>query len=1083
VRRALARAGGLAVVTLADGYCLRAGPEAVDAVLAQGLIGEGRGEMAGGDPVAAARLLGRALGLWRGPALGEFADRPFAAAEALRLDELREAALEDLFDAELAQGRHHEVVAGLEALVASAPLREQRWAQLMVALYRDGRQAEALEAFGRLRQLLKHDLGVEPGAELRRLHQAILRQLPELAWRPRQRAQAKGGKEYFGRAREVSRLQARFDEAAAGRGGVVLLAGEPGIGKSHALRQLADAARGRGAVVLAGRCVEGGWAPPFHPFAEAISGYGDVASPGQLQADLGLGGQALARIAPRLCELLPDLAAPPALQPDEERFRLLDAAVQFLATVSARAAVLLVLDDLQWADAGTAMMMRHVARSCGQRPVLLAGAYRTTELVMHDPLADVLGAMQTEAECTVIVLRALGAEAIGQLVTAEAGVPVSPSLAAAIAAHTGGNPFFAKEMIRHLLEERALGQDGSGALDASHPLVAVPEGVRQVLARRCARLPARANRLAQAASGFAGPFLFPVAAAAAGLGDKAALAALDELLAAGLIRPGQASERYEFAHALARRAIYDMLSPSRQARMHRRLAHALESARARIPGCAELAEVVAQYAGSRALPGAEAGVAAAVEAADLAQATGAHEAAVAFLTIAADLAGPDDDRLTTIRSRRGLALAWALRFDESVTVSLAAAEQIAQGEGAPTAAGYLAEVASALGAAGSSAHAWKLAPAGLDYAGSTRDAAWAALTLLALDSKEASDPQYVGLPMDQPKRRQALAVLYRSPRAVSRSVDMARYAVAAIYGRRDSVPAEAAQDPTVLLYLLGRLRLAVPLFEEAAAQAQVRGELAREVHCRASIGRALAALGDLEAARAVLAQARDLASRIPDRSWSWERIHVEGALDALTMATGEDWAGIHAVFDELVSTQDPVPRWARAPMSAGCARTAAQLGRPEKAMALLALPVQALARAPAWALNYTRTACDTAETLWLLDRRDHLRPVEAAVRLKALPADFRFPMMDLRLSLARLCAVDGRPDEAAHWFGQARAVLEEQGARPLRAITDFDEALMQTRLERYASARPLLQAAVGQFERIGMTGWLRRAEQVAAVVS
>ena len=91
--------------------------------------------------------------------------------------------------------------------------------------------------------------------------------------------------------------------------------------------------------------------------------------------------------------------------------------------------------------------------------------------------------------------------------------------------------------------------------------------------------------------------------------------------------------------------------------------------------------------------------------------------------------------------------------------------------------------------------------------------------------------------------------------------------------------------------------------------------------------------------------------------------------------------------------------------------------------------------------------------------------------------------MDVRLSLARLCAVDGRPDEAAHWFGQARAVLEEQGARPLRAITDFDEALMHARLGQRASARPLLEAAAGQFQRIGMTGWLRRAGQVAALVS
>jgi hypothetical protein len=189
------------------------------------------------------------------------------------------------------------------------------------------------------------------------------------------------------------------------------------------------------------------------------------------------------------------------------------------------------------------------------------------------------------------------------------------------------------------------------------------------------------------------------------------------------------------------------------------------------------------------------------------------------------------------------------------------------------------------------------------------------------------------------------------------------------------------------------------------------------------------------------------------------------------------------VFDELVSTEDPVPRWARAPMSAGCARTTAHLGQPERAMTLLALPVQALARAPAWALNYTRTASDTAETLWLLDRRDHLQPVETALRRKALPADFRFPMMDLRLSLARLCAVDGRLDEALHWFGQARAALEEQGARPLRAITDFDEALMHTRLGRNASARALLAAAAGQFQQIGMTGWQRRAEQLAAMVS
>ena len=234
--------------------------------------------------------------------------------------------------------------------------------------------------------------------------------------------------------------------------------------------------------------------------------------------------------------------------------------------------------------------------SCGHRRFLIAGAYRTTEVVTRDPLADVLGAMQAEAECTVIRLQALGAEAIGQLVAAEAGAPVSPSLVTAIAAHTGGNPFFAKEMIRHLQEgcaggrrlrdagsEPAVGGSSRGSTAGPGPPPRAVAGQSQ---------PARRGRV-----GFAGPYPFPVTARAAALGDRPALAALDELLAAGLIRPGQVPERYEFGHALVRQAIYDTLSPSRQARLHRRLAQAQQTARARDPGCAEPGEIVAQYVG------------------------------------------------------------------------------------------------------------------------------------------------------------------------------------------------------------------------------------------------------------------------------------------------------------------------------------------------------------------------------------------------------------------------------------------------------------------------------------------------------
>jgi DNA-binding SARP family transcriptional activator/tetratricopeptide (TPR) repeat protein len=1103
-----ARGGGDRLVTVGPGYRLRTEPGELDLDHFTQAVASAEAAAGAGDHADAADRLAEALGLWRGPTLADLAWLPFHRAAAGRLGELRLQAVEAWALAALRSGNARDVLPAVQEARDREPLRERLCELVMWALFQDGRQGEALAAYEQTRRVLADELGADPGPGLRDMHAQVLRHDPALRpaaapvkGTPRAYAEAtrQSGPEtgrdtperstaaavppYFGRAAEMSRLLGCFDEAAAGRGGVVLLAGEPGIGKSHALQLLTEAARARRATVLAGRCLEGAWVPPFRPFAEAIATYGESVDPGQLKADLGPAGFALVRIAPQLAQLLPDLTPPPPLQPDEERFRLIDAVVQFFTALAARATVLLVLEDLHWADAGIAMMMRHVARACGRRRLLIAGAYRTTEKLDQDPLVEILGAMRAEAECTAIRLGGLGTKAVGQLLAADADAPVSPALITAMAAHTAGNPFFTKEMIRHLAEERLLHRDSAGELETSLPLVAVPEGVRQVLARRRAHLSPGANGLLEVASGFAGPFLFPVAATVAELDDTSALSALDELLAAGMIRPDEIPERYEFGHALVRQAVYDTLNPSRQARLHRRLARELETARARVPACTDPAEIVSHYASSRALPGAAAGVAAAVEAADLAQAAGAHEAAGGFLTTAADLAGLDDERLTTICGRLGLALAWALRFDDAVTVARDAAERIARDDGPQAAADYLAEVTTALSAAGSTAHAWELAPVGLKYAGSSRGEAWAALTLLALDRKEAADPDYAGIPRDQPRRREALAILYRSSRVVLRSVDLARYAVAAIYERRDNVPAEAAQDPTVGLYLLGSLRPVLSVFERAAAEARSRGELAREVHCRASIARALAALGDLADSRAALEQARELVARIPRRGWSWERIKVEGAGDALTLATGEDWESQEAVYAEIIGSDDPEPRWNRAPILAGRARTAAYLGQHERAMALLPFPVKALGQAPAWALNYPRVASDTAQTLWLLNRRDHLQAVETAVRRKALPADFRFPMMDMRLSLARLCAVDGRLEEADHWFGQARSVLEEQGARPLRAIVDFDQALMNTRAGHMACARRHLDAAISQFQQIGMTGWLRQAEQLDALLS
>jgi DNA-binding SARP family transcriptional activator len=1075
LRRALQAAEGVQVVTDPAGYRLQAPADVVDARLAERLIAEGREAAAAGDAATAARLLGEALALWRGRALAEFTDQPFAQAEAARLEELRESAREDLADAELALGRHHDLVGELEAMVASHPLRERRWGQLLLARYRDGRQAEALEGFRTLRRTLREELGVDPGPELQDLHDRILHQDPALAWRPTEQARAPAAVLFYGRDEELRRLLGVYDTAAAGGGGVVTVVGEPGIGKTRLLQELAASVRQRGALVLSGRCLEGGWVPPYQAFVEAITGYAAEVSATGLRADLGPAAGPLAQLVPGLRERLRDLPTAAPLQPDEERLRLLDAVARFLVGLAAHGPVVLVLDDLQWADASTLVTLRHVARFAVRQRLLLVGAYRSGEA--GPDLVDALGALRAEADMVAVHLRGLDADALGRLLGAVAEAPVSAELAGAIQQETRGNPFFAREVIRHLLETRALRVDADGALHADLPLEAVPEGLRDVLARRRARLPPDANRFLDTAAGFDGPFPFAVVAEVAELGD-AALAALDELLQAGLVEPDVAPERYQFGHALIRQAVYAELNPSRQVRLHRRLAHALQAARAGSLAGVAPGEVAAQYQRSAVLAGAEAGVAPALEAAEQAQAASAHAEAASFLQVACELAAPGDPRLPRLRARLGLALAWALRLDEAVQVARAAAAELAAAEGRQAAAGYLAEVTSAFTNADSAGHAWQLVPQGLAYAGERHDAVWASLALLDLDRREASDPEYPGIVLDVPERREAVRILHRAG-ALTGRVDLLRYAIAAIYGRREYVPAEVAEDSTVRLFLLGDYAGALPHFAAEAAEAHARGQLAREAYCHGCLARCHIALGQLEAGRAALAEAHAVADRIAAGPWGWQRVHaIAGPEHALVLATDEGWEDLLSLVAEFSGTRAHVVRWAQSSFDAVMAVAQARLGRPDRALQLLAAVVPALRRAAPWAFTYLRTVCDAAETLWLLDRRDHLPVIEAALRDKALAADFRFPMVDARLALARLCAVDGRHDQARRWFAKARTVLDAQGARPLRAIVDYDEALMHRRAGHPDAARPLLDAAAGQFARLGMAGWLRRASAV-----
>ena len=324
LRKALREAGaGGMVVTRPPGYLAGVDPATVDATRFEALVAEGRQDAARGDHQRASTRLQEALDLWRGPALADVADTPLARAEAARLEEERLVALEERVEADLACGRHAERVAELDALTRAHPLRERVWAGRMVALYRAGRQAEALRAYQELRVTLAEEFGLEPSSTLQRLERAILRHEPHLDWSPPGPPDAPPGatdipmpplltdvgRVFVGRQTQLDRLEKLRTDVVTGGHRLVLVSGEPGVGKTRLAAEFARRVHGEGWMVLAGRCDED-LGVPYQPFVEALRHFVEHTPPAGLATGLGRSAGELVRLHPDLAGRLPGLAPP-----------------------------------------------------------------------------------------------------------------------------------------------------------------------------------------------------------------------------------------------------------------------------------------------------------------------------------------------------------------------------------------------------------------------------------------------------------------------------------------------------------------------------------------------------------------------------------------------------------------------------------------------------------------------------------------------------------------------------------------------------------------------------------------------------
>jgi DNA-binding SARP family transcriptional activator len=581
------------VHTRPGGYVLEVRPDELDADRAARLLAEARAERAAGNPGAAGTTLASALGLWRGRALADVAYEGFAQDDIARLEELRLECIEERLETDLEQGRHAAVVGDAERLVAEYPFRERLRGQLMVALYRCGRQAEALAAYQDGRRVLLDELGIEPGRSLQELERAILNQDPRLdpgpgvdppegADHPGRRAAGV----FVGRERELGEILAAFDDARSGTGRLVLLTGEPGIGKSRLADELSAHAQARGATVLWGRCWEAGGAPAYWPWVQALRSYVRDRDRETLQRQLGAGTPDLAHLLPDLRDLFPDAPELHDLESEGARFRLFDAVATLLRNASEDAPLVLVLDDLHVADAPSLLMLQFVAAGIAETRVTLLAIYRDPD-PDHGEHEDSRLTDLGRAASVRVALGGLAKSDVVSYVRSTAAVDPPRSVVDAIVRETEGNPLFVGEVVRLLAVEGLLDRP----LHASWHLN-VPRGVREVIGRRLRHVSPDCIEVLTLASVLGREFGLDVLERISGRPAHELLGVLDQAVAARVVTdvPGTTG-RLRFGHALIRDTLYDGLKPARRVALHRSAGEALEDlyARHREPHLTELA--------------------------------------------------------------------------------------------------------------------------------------------------------------------------------------------------------------------------------------------------------------------------------------------------------------------------------------------------------------------------------------------------------------------------------------------------------------------------------------------------------------
>ena len=382
-----------------------------------------------------------------------------------------------------------------------------------------------------------------------------------------------------GRDRELDEARALLARLAHGRGGMLMIGGEPGVGKTRLCQTILDEARARGALCLVGRCYEMEGMPPFTPYGELLDVVSRLVPARTFREVLGDAAPEIARILPSLRQTFPDIPEPLDLPPDRQRQHLYAKYREFTERSARIAPIVVLLDDLHWADEASLGLLEHSASYLAGLPIVALGTYRDVDLDVNRGFARLLETLTRQRLAQRMSLKRLPAERVGDLLRALGGESPPAELARVIHEETDGNPFFVEEVFAHLKEEgRLFDANGKWRTDLRVEDLDVPEGVRLVIGRRLERLSETCRAMLTSAAVIGPRFTLRVLEEVDDAKDEDLLDALDAAVQSHLIteQRGGRDVSYAFSHELIRQTLIAGLSLPRRQRRHLKIATAIE---------------------------------------------------------------------------------------------------------------------------------------------------------------------------------------------------------------------------------------------------------------------------------------------------------------------------------------------------------------------------------------------------------------------------------------------------------------------------------------------------------------------------